>query len=92
MFKRFCKDKMVSANKSVNALKSNKTYNYREDKSNLDWAMIQQCPCPANILINTKQLERAMKLCKQILKNQYSESGFNDLVKDEFRPKDAYAS
>ena len=30
--------------------------------------------------INTKQLERAMKLCKQILKNQYSETGMNDLV------------
>ena len=54
--------------------------------------MIQECPCPANILINTKQLERAMKLCKQFIKNQYSETGFNDLVKNEFRPKDAYSS
>ena len=35
-------------------MKENKTYNYREDKSNLDWAYIQECPCPANILINTK--------------------------------------
>jgi hypothetical protein len=41
MFKMICKDKMFNANKSVTALKSNKTYNYREDKSNLDWAMIQ---------------------------------------------------
>ena len=33
-----------------------------------------------------------MKLCKQFIKNQYSPSGLNDLVKDEFRPKDAFSS
>ena len=73
-------------------MKNEKTYNYREQKSNLDWAMIQELPCAANILINTKQLERALKLCKQIMKNQYSDTGMNDLVKDEFRPKDAFSS
>jgi hypothetical protein len=89
LFKQFSKEKMKLAYSKFGKLKLKKTYNYREDKGNLEWSMIQECPCPANILINTKQLERAMKLCKQIIKNQYSDSGMNDLVKDEFRPKDA---
>lgn len=33
-----------------------------------------------------------MKLCKQFLNNQYSDTGMNDLVKNEFKPKDSFAS
>lgn len=41
MFKMLCKDVMVQAFEKQMKLKNNKMYNYREDKNNLDWAMIQ---------------------------------------------------
>lgn len=44
-------------------------YNYREDKSNYCWDLIQECPCPKNVLVNTKQLERVLRFCKALLKN-----------------------
>lgn len=54
MFKLLCKETMNQAYEKRMKMKSMKTYNYREDKNNLDWSMIQQLPCVANILINTK--------------------------------------
>ena len=49
---------------------------------------IKECPCPENVLVNTKLLERAIKYCKQMLKNQFSPDNMHDYVKDEFRPQD----
>ena len=40
------------------------------------------------MLVNVRLLERAMKFCKQLLKNEHSEKHMHDLVKDELRPKD----
>lgn len=50
--------------------------------------MCQENPCPPNVLINTRFIERSLRFCKELIKNQYSESGMNDAVKDEFRPND----
>lgn len=40
------------------------------------------------MLVNVRLLERAIKFCKQLLKNEHSEYHMNDLVKDEIKPKD----
>lgn len=71
--------------------KAEGAYNYKEEKSNLEWAYIQDLPCPPNILIHTKLLERALKFCKQLLRNQYSEDNMNDQVVNELRPRDAHS-
>ena len=40
MFKLLCKEMMNQAYEKRIKMKRRKTYNYREDKNNLDWAMI----------------------------------------------------
>jgi len=50
--------------------------------------MNKVCPCPENVLVNTKHLERVFKYCKKMMKNQYSADNMNDLVKNELKPHD----
>lgn len=79
---------MNEANIQIQKLKNTKGYNYRDIKSNLYYEFIKESPCPDNIFVNTRQLERAIKFCKQLLKNKE----FDDQVKDEFMPKDGTLS
>lgn len=94
LFKWAAGTQMKEAEAAANRLRERKSkgeglYNYQEIKSNLYWEFIQQSPGPDTVLVNVRLLERAMKFCKQLLKNEHCEKHMNDLVKDELRPKDA---
>ena len=84
---------MKEAHETVSKLRQRKIkgeflQNYQEIKSNLYWDFIRQSPGPNNVLVNIRLLERAVKFCKLLLKNEHSESNMNDLVKNELKPKD----
>ena len=84
---------MKEAHETVSKLRQRKIkgeflQNYQEIKSNLYWDFIRQSPGPDNVLVNIRLLERAVKFCKLLLKNEHSESKMNDLVKNELKPKD----
>ena len=93
MFKSFCKEGMNAAHEQLQELKRRRddgsgAYNYLDDISNLRWELINQCPCPAHVFVHTQHLDRALKFCGQLLKNQFGKDKMNDMVKDELRPHD----
>ena len=91
MFKDLCPKKMKQAFLNLNKLKSERktsNYNFKDEKSRMLFELNKDCPCAEEVLVNTKHIERAFKLCKKLLKNMHSPEHMNDCVKDELRPHD----
>ena len=92
MFKFYSKESLNYEYQRLENLKLIKetvgAYNYKENKSNIQWEQFQQFPCPENIFINVNILKKALKICKLILKNEHNLNSFNDYVKNELKPHD----